>query len=86
MEAELVRLFLPLFSMPVKFVTVHEKTRYKSKIVILDNAHLKVQTLHYFMLKSDLPNGDKVTSVSDYAVLFSAYYSSFLIPNTSAET
>ena len=44
-------------------VTVHEKTRYKSKIAILDNAHLKVQTLFYFTLKSDLLNGDKITSV-----------------------
>ena len=32
-------------------VTVHEKTRYKSKIAILDNAHLKMQTSCYFMLK-----------------------------------
>ena len=39
--------------------TEHEKARYKSKIVILENAHSKVQTLYYFMLKSDLPNGDK---------------------------
>ena len=45
------------------FVTVHEKTRYKSKNAILDNAHLKVQTLCCFTLKSDLPNGDKITSV-----------------------
>ena len=45
------------------YVTVHEKTRYKLKIAILDNAHLKVQTLCYFMLKPDLPNGDKITSV-----------------------
>ena len=37
--------------MSTPFVTVHEKTRYKSKIAILDNAHLKVQTLCYFMLK-----------------------------------
>ena len=44
-------------------VTVHEKTRYKSKIAILDNAHLKVQALCYFMLKSDWPNGDKIESV-----------------------
>ena len=34
-------------------VTVHEKTKYESKIAILDNAHLKVQTLCYFLLKSD---------------------------------
>ena len=40
-------------------MTVHENTRYKSKIAILDNAHLKVQTLCYFMLKSDLLSGDK---------------------------
>ena len=45
------------------YVTLHEKTRYKSKLAILDNAHLKMQTLCYFMLKSDLPNGDKITSV-----------------------
>ena len=45
------------------YVTVHEKTRYKSEIAILDNAHLKVKTLCYFMLKSDWPNGDKITSV-----------------------
>ena len=45
------------------FMSVHEKTRYKSEIAILDNAHLKVQTLCYFMLKSDLSNGDKSTSV-----------------------
>ena len=44
------------------YVTVHEKTRYKSKIAILDNAHFKVQTLCYFMLKSYLPNRDKITS------------------------
>ena len=31
------------------YVTVHEKTRYKSKIAILHNAHLKVQTLCYFV-------------------------------------
>ena len=34
------------------------------------SAHLKVGTLCYFMLISDLPNGDKITSVWDYAVLF----------------
>ena len=37
------------------FVTMHEKTRYKLEITSLDNAHLKVQALCYFMLKSDLP-------------------------------
>ena len=47
----------------ITFVTVHDKTRYKSEIVIVDNAHLKVQTLCYFMLKSDLSNRDKITSV-----------------------
>ena len=52
-----------------KFVTVHEITRYQSKMAILDNAHLKV-TLCYFMLKSDLPNLGKITSVSDNAVSF----------------
>ena len=46
-----------------EYVTVHEKTRYKLEIAILDNTHLKVQTLCYFMLKSDWPNGDKITSV-----------------------
>ena len=45
------------------FVTVHEKTRYKSKIAILGSAHLKVQTLCYFMPKSDWLNGSKITSV-----------------------
>ena len=59
-------------------VTVHKETRYKSNIAILDNAHWKVQTLCYIVLKSDLPNGDK-TSVWDNAVLFSACYSSLLI-------
>ena len=67
-------------------VAVHEKNRYKSKIAILDNAHLKVQTLCYFMLKPDLPNRDKITFVWDYAVLFSACYSSWLILVNSAET
>ena len=65
-------------------MNVHEKTRYKSKIAILDNAHFKVQTLCYFMLKSDLPNGDQITSVSDNAFLFSACYSSLLILISSA--
>ena len=46
-----------------EYVTVSEKTWYKLKIAILDDAFLKVQTLCYFMLKSDLPNGDKITSV-----------------------
>ena len=64
-------------------VTVLEKTRYKSEIAILDNAHLKVQTLCYFMLKSD---GDKVTPVCDNAVLFSVRYSSLSILFSSAET
>ena len=60
-------------------VTVHEKTKYKSKIASLDDAHLKVRTLCYFMLKSDLPKRDKITSVWDNAVLFSACYFSLLI-------
>ena len=68
------------------FLTVHEKTRCKSEIAILDNAHLMVQTLCYFMLKSDLPNGDKITSVWDNACLFSACYSSLLLLISSAET
>ena len=67
-------------------MTVHEKTRFKSKIAILDNAHLKVQTLCYFMMKSDLPNGDKITSLWDDAILFSALYSSLFILISSAET
>ena len=56
-------------------VTVHKKTRYKSKIAILDNAHIKMQTLCYFMLKSDWPSGDKITSVWENAILFSAFCS-----------
>ena len=64
-------------------MTVHEKTRYKLKIAILENAHLKVQTLCYFMLKSDLPNRDKIISVSDNAVLFSASYSSVLVDSST---
>ena len=67
-------------------MTVNEKTRSKSEIAILDNAHLKVQTLCYFMLKSDLSNRDKITSVRDNAVLFSACYSSRLILISSPET
>ena len=59
--------------------TVYKKIRYKSKIAVLDNAHLKVQTLCYFILKLNLPNGDKITSVRDKALLFSACYSSLLI-------
>ena len=47
----------------VIYIYIYEKTRYKSEIAILGNAHLKVQTLCYFMLKSDLPNGDEITSV-----------------------
>ena len=34
------------------FVIVHEKTRYQSKIAILDDADLNVSTLCYFMLKT----------------------------------
>ena len=45
------------------YVIEHEQIRHKSKIAILDDAHLKVQTLCYFMLKSDWPDGDKFTSV-----------------------
>ena len=37
------------------------------------------------MLKSDLPNGDKISSVSGNGVSFSAYYSSLLILVRSAE-
>ena len=44
-------------------VTVHKKTRYNSEIAILDNTHLKAQTLCYFMLKSDLSNLDRITFV-----------------------
>ena len=65
---------------------MHEKIRYKSKIAILDSAHLKVQTLCYFMLKSDLPNGDKIASVSDNAVLFAAFCSPLFKLISSAET
>ena len=58
-------------------MTVHEKTWYKLETAILDDAHLKVQTLCYFVLKSDWQNGDKITSVCDTAkFLFSAYISS----------
>ena len=79
--------FLHLFSQCVSviiyiyiYVTVHEKTRYKLKIAILNSAHLKVvQTLCYFMLKSDWPNGDKITSVRGNAILSSAFYSSLFI-------
>ena len=58
---------------------MHEKTRYRSKIAILDNAHLKMQTLCYFMLKSNWPNGDEITSVWDkcnffFCILFSSVY------------
>ena len=38
----------------LEYVTGQEKSRCKSKIAILDNVHLKVQTLCYFMLKSDV--------------------------------
>ena len=47
----------------ILIVTVHEKIRCKSKIVSLDDAHLKVQALCCYMLKSDWPNEDKITSV-----------------------
>ena len=67
-------------------MAVREKTRYKSEMAILDNAHLKVQTLCYFMLKSDLPNGDKITTVSGNAFLFSACYSSLSVLINAAET
>ena len=60
----------------INHVPLHEKIRYKSKTAILDDAHLKVQTLCYFVLKSDWPNGDIITSVSDTTSLFSAFYSS----------
>ena len=67
-KAQLSRITSPPPSHPnaanITNLTAHEQTRsYKWKIAILDNAHLKVQTLCYFMLKSDLPNGDKITSV-----------------------
>ena len=67
-------------------VTVLEKTRYKSKIAILDNVHLKVQTLCYFMLKSGWLDGDKITSVGNNAVLFSAFCSSRFILISYADT
>ena len=37
------------------------------------------------MLKSDLPNGDKITSVWDNAILFSAFFSSLFILIRSAD-
>ena len=40
----------------------------------------------YFMLKSDLPSGNKITSVWDNVVLFSACYSSLVMPISSVET
>ena len=58
MEFEILKIYRPK-----SIVTVHEKTKYKSEIAILDNAHLKVPTLCYFMLKLDLSNRDKITSV-----------------------
>ena len=67
-------------------MTVNEKTRSKSEIAILDNAHLKVQTLCYFMLKSDLPIGDKIISVGDNAILSSAFCSSLFMLISPAET
>ena len=67
-------------------VTTHEKPRYELKIAVLDNVHLKVQTLCYFKLKSDLPNGDKITSVWNNAILFSVLYSSLFILISYAET
>ena len=64
-----------------------KKKRYKSKMAILNNAHFKVQTLLCkFMLKSGWPNGDKITSVMDNDLLFSAFYSSRFILLSSAET
>ena len=60
-------------------MTVHKKTRYKSKIAILNHAYLKVQTLCYFVRKSDLPNRDKIISVRDNEKLFSGCYFSLLI-------
>ena len=57
-----IKYVLTWFRFPIN-VTVHDKTRYKSIITILDNAHLKVQTLCYFLLKSDRPNEDKITYV-----------------------
>ena len=45
-----------------------------------------MQTLGYFMLKSDLPNSDKIKSVWDIAVLLSGCYSSLLILSSSSRT
>ena len=78
--------YIPHKQFALRMVTVHEKTRYKSKIAILDNAHLKVQTLCYFITKPDLPNGDKLTSVWVNAILFSAFCSSLFTLISSAET
>ena len=72
--------------MHATYMTAHEKTWYKLDIAILDNAHLKVQTLCYFMLKSHWPNGSKITSVLDSAILFSVFFSSLFILIGSAET
>ena len=57
---------------------VHEETRHKSEIALLDNAHLKVQTLCYFMLKSDCQMEIK-SHLFQITGLFSACYSSLLI-------
>ena len=52
------------YLMKSQYVTVHEKTRlYKLEIATLGNTYLEVQTLCYFMLKSDLSNKDKITPV-----------------------
>ena len=64
---------------------MHEKkTGISRKIAILDSAHLNVQALCCFMLTSDLLNGDKIPSVWDNAVLFSAC-SSILVLMSSAK-
>ena len=57
-----------------QIVTVHEKSSYKSKTAILDNAHLTVQTLCYFMLKSDLPNRDKIICLRYCHFVFCAWF------------
>ena len=66
-------------------VTVHENTRYKMNIAILDNAHLKMQTLCYFVLKSDLPNEIKshLFKIMQFCFLHAVLL--FLILITSAE-
>ena len=50
-----------------------EKNRPKVLFSILHNAHTKVKSLFYFLLKSNLSNDNKIKSVWDNAVLFSEF-------------